>query len=379
MDYSPKDELDAGPSSSASASASLKRESSFPESKISKSLQDLMNLICDIKLMEEAVVEMKYDAKKAPLGKLTTDQIKAGYAALKKIDMCIEKKDFGRNLTESCDEFYTRIPHNFGMRQPPLIREKHTVEQKMQLLEALGDIEIAIKTLKKGDMSENPVDRHYHALDCLMEPLGKTTDEFKIIENYLQNTHASTHNQYKLEIIDAFHMEKSGEAEQFTDFGNRMLLWHGSRITNWVGILSKGLRIAPPEAPVTGYMFGKGVYFADMSSKSANYCFATRSKNIGILLLSEVSLGNTNDLMAADYKADQLPPGKQSVKGVGSIAPDPNKVHKMENGTVVPLGKGRNTNVVNPHGYTLNYNEFIVYDTRQIKMKYLLKIRFNFK
>ena len=44
----------------------------------------------------------------------------------------------------------------------------------------------------------------------------------------------------------------------------RMLLWHGSRLTNWVGILSKGLRIAPPEAPVTGYMFGKGVYFADM-------------------------------------------------------------------------------------------------------------------
>ena len=48
---------------------------------------------------------------------------------------------------------------------------------------------------------------------------------------------------------------------------NRMLLWHGSRLTNWVGILSKGLRIAPPEAPVTGYMFGKGVYFADMVSQ----------------------------------------------------------------------------------------------------------------
>ena len=35
--------------------------------------------------------------------------------------------------------------------------------------------------------------------------------------------------------------------------------------------------------------FGKGIYFADMSSKSANYCYATRTKNIGLLLLSEVS------------------------------------------------------------------------------------------
>lgn len=27
--------------------------------------------------------------------------------------------------------------------------------------------------------------------------------------------------------------------------GNKMLLWHGSRLTNYVGILSKGLKIAP--------------------------------------------------------------------------------------------------------------------------------------
>jgi hypothetical protein len=38
----------------------------------------------------------------------------------------------------------------------------------------------------------------------------------------------------------------------------------------------QGLKVAPPEAPTTGYMFGKGVYFADMSSKSANYCFTNR-------------------------------------------------------------------------------------------------------
>lgn len=49
-----------------------------------------------------------------------------------------------------------------------------------------------------------------------------------------------------------------------------------------------GLRIAPPEAPVTGYMFGKGVYFADMFSKSANYCYASRGANDGVLLLCEV-------------------------------------------------------------------------------------------
>jgi len=50
------------------------------------------------------------------------------------------------------------------------------------------------------------------------------------------------------------------------------------------------LRIAPPEAPVTGYMFGKGVYFADMFSKSANYCYANHAAPAGVLLLCEVWL-----------------------------------------------------------------------------------------
>ncbi len=42
----------------------------------------------------------------------------------------------------------------------------------------------------------------------------------------------------------------------------------------------------------TGYMFGKGIYFADMVSKSANYCKTSKKDNIGLLLLCDVALGN---------------------------------------------------------------------------------------
>ncbi len=40
-----------------------------------------------------------------------------------------------------------------------------------------------------------------------------------------------------------------------------MLLVHGSRLTNFVGILSNGLKIAPPDVPASGYLFGKGNIF----------------------------------------------------------------------------------------------------------------------
>lgn len=69
----------------------------------------------------------------------------------------------------------------------------------------------------------------------------------------MRNTHAATHSSYSLEIVDLFEVEREDEVKRYkSELNNKMLLWHGSRLTNWVGILSQGLRIAPPEAPVTG-------------------------------------------------------------------------------------------------------------------------------
>ena len=111
----------------------------------------------------------------------------------------------------------------------------------------------------------------------------------------MTNTQAPLHQQYELEITDAFKVSRQEDVDSYNAFEklhNRYLLWHGSRTTNFAGILSQGLRIAPPEAPSTGYMFGKGVYFADTVSKSAECCFASKSNPVGLLLLCEVALGN---------------------------------------------------------------------------------------
>ena len=96
----------------------------------------------------------------------------------------------------------------------------------------------------------DPIDAHYKKLKTEIEVLEQTTEEFKVIEEYVKNTHASTHTQYSLEIQEVFKVARKGEAKRFKPFRalpNRMLLWHGSRVTNFAGILSQGLRIAPPE------------------------------------------------------------------------------------------------------------------------------------
>ncbi|XP_065844434.1 poly [ADP-ribose] polymerase 2-like [Oscarella lobularis] len=377
IDYEAEEETEKAvaedePDSAAPAAVEI------PKSKLDKRVQELIELICDIQAMEEVVREMKYDVIKAPLGKLTKGQIKAGFSALKKIESLIISHKLGDELREACDEFYTRIPHAFGMNRPPLIKSRDMVKAKASLLETLGDIEIAVKMLQTtGSKAENPIDSHYAALDCDLVPVESTTDEYAMIVKAIKSTHGRTHSSYALDVMEIFEAKKEDEWTQFKDVGNKFLLWHGSRITNWVGILSQGLRIAPPEAPSTGYMFGKGVYFADICSKSANYCYTSRSQNVGFLLLCEVSLGTSNDLLSADSHADRLPKGKHSVKGQGQIAPS--KTEALPDGSLLHLGPSRDTGVHNPNGYTLNYNEFIVYDTKQVRMRYLVKVKFNYK
>ncbi|CAF4884255.1 unnamed protein product, partial [Rotaria magnacalcarata] len=58
-----------------------------------------------------------------------------------------------------------------------------------------------------------------------------------------------------------------------------------------------------------------------------------------------------------------------SVKGLGSIAPNLKNGVKLDNDVLVPMGPAEVTDVVNPKGYTLNYNEYIVYDTKQVRMR----------
>lgn len=162
------------------------------------------------------------------------------------------------------------------------------------MLESLMEMEVAYKMMESVG-EQNDVDHYYAQLKADIDVVEKTSDEFQMIQEYVRNTHAKTHSEYELEIIDVHKVRRHFEEIRYKPFkklSNRKLLWHGSRVTNFAGIISQGLRIAPKEAPVTGYMFGKGVYFADMVSKSANYCCTNVKSPTGLLLLCEVALGN---------------------------------------------------------------------------------------
>uniref|UniRef100_A0A8B9NNY3 Poly [ADP-ribose] polymerase n=1 Tax=Accipiter nisus TaxID=211598 RepID=A0A8B9NNY3_9AVES len=319
------------------------------------------------------------DLQKMPLGKLSKRQIQSAYSILNEVQQAVSDSGSESQILDLSNRFYTLIPHDFGMKKPPLLNNLEYIQAKVQMLDNLLDIEVAYSLLRGGneDGDKDPIDINYEKLRTDIKVVDKDSEEAKIIKQYVKNTHAATHNAYDLKVVDIFRIEREGESQRYKPFKqlhNRQLLWHGSRTTNFAGILSQGLRIAPPEAPVTGYMFGKGIYFADMVSKSANYCHTSQADPIGLILLGEVALGNMYELKNASH-ITKLPKGKHSVKGLGKTAPDPTATTTL-GGVEVPLGNGISTGI---NDTCLLYNEYIVYDVAQVNLKYLLKLKFNYK
>lgn len=358
---------------------------------LDKRVQNLITLICDVNMMNRQMIEMEYDVKKMPLGKLSKAHILRGFDVLNRINAELSSQcPHAETLQTLSSEFYTLIPHSVGMQRLPVIRDKTTLQRKIQLVEALSEVELAIKLIGnnggndgKNSNPKHPLDIHYENLRCGIRPLEADGTDMALIKRYVTRTHGATHTSFRLEVEDAFALDRGGEDVRFAPHGadaNRMLLWHGSRLTNFVGILSQGLRIAPPEAPVTGYMFGKGVYFADMVSKSANYCATSSSANTGLMLLCEVALGSCNELYSSDYNANNLPPGKGSTKGCGASVPNAREFETLANGCVVPCGAPAAAPLSAGRTYhDLLYNEYIVYDTAKIRMRYLVRLRFVYR
>lgn len=114
-----------------------------------------------------------------------------------------------------------------------------------------------------------------------------------------------------------------------------------------------------------------------MSSKSANYCRTSPDANVGILLLCDVALGEMYERLQADY-IEKLPKGYHSCFGHGKTEPNDSMAKYICDGKVkVPLGTPTASKV--PRHAALLYNEYIVYDIAQVNIKYLLKVKFNYK
>ncbi|CAF2104591.1 unnamed protein product [Rotaria magnacalcarata] len=140
----------------------------------------------------------------------------------------------------------------------------------------------------------------------------------------------SIYDQYTLKLRELLKTTRDGEFDHFKSFKHLIIInYYGMNYANFSGILSQGLRIAPPKAsPVTGYMF-------------ANNCFTTKHSPEGLMLLCEVALGKMHECYkATNLSTPTLSVGAYSTKGCGSTMSDPKEYYYTNDDVLIPMGHG---------------------------------------
>ena len=281
-------------------------------------VQELMGLIFNEEYFAASMMDMGYNSDQLPLGKLSKTTISRGFNILNDLAALLEDPSLGASkyrkslfdaLVMLSNIYFSQIPHSFTARVP-VIQDFVQVKREITLLENLGDMkdaELMKRVGRAGGM--HPLDKQFGELGMKeMMALHPSGTEFAELAAYLMKTCGATHNTtFKIEHI--FRIQRQGEkvfSGVSPEDSRRRLLWHGSGVPNFASILSLGLRIPPSEAPLINYMFGKGIYFADMASKSAGYCCPETSGGTALLLLCDVELGAPVQMLkAGDHKAGE--------------------------------------------------------------------------
>jgi len=121
------------------------------------------------------------------------------------------------------------------------------------MVEALRDMEVAAALLAPT-AAPSSLRGLYKQLNCGVQPVDDGAT-LQMLRDLLAHGQGPTHREWTLRLDAAFDVQRAGEAarfQPFTQLPNHQLLFHGSRLANFVGILSHGVRIAPKEAPATG-------------------------------------------------------------------------------------------------------------------------------
>ena len=304
-------------------------------------------------------------SEKNPLGTLSLTQIDEGKAILTSINVALSANPdlidtVEDEVVDLTNAFYSAIPHNIPWRpRSESARERWMrdialnnttiLDEKFDLLEILADVEGMI-----GGFATTDEHARLQEANCEFEEVDAKTS--KSIKDYMTDSQSKHHN-WKLipkRVWTIKSKAQSSHRPTMDKIGNIKALWHGSRSGNILGICKKGLLMRPPGAYITASMFGIGLYFADQSSKSSQYSTARFNNNgdyhhgdTAFMFVADVALGRVKRMESSDSSLVNAGRGHDSVMGV----------------------KG-NTGA---WGGSLLHNEFIIYDTKQDQLTYLVE------
>eukprot|EP00062_Callorhinchus_milii_P019744 gi/632974631/ref/XP_007903786.1/ PREDICTED: LOW QUALITY PROTEIN: poly [ADP-ribose] polymerase 4 [Callorhinchus milii] len=276
---------------------------------------------------------------------ITLNDVTRAEGVLLQLKKAMDDKATTATLTALMSQFYTILP--FKPESDTTITKKK-IAQKHDLCQVIRDVLNASEATSWAPMT--PSLAKFQALRCHIECVDQNSDEFMRIKKQLLNSNQSGS---PVMIQQIFHVARLSESRQFQNqLDNIKPLYHASAMSNFVGILSRGL--LPPNIVVESYggertdvgNLGSGIYFSDSISTSIKYSKPSTTDGTRLLVICDVALGKCKQYYKKDITLSAPPEGYSSVHGVHKTA---DTISEFDD------------------------DEFVVYSTDQVKMKYVVQ------
>ncbi|MBL8600610.1 MAG: WGR domain-containing protein [Myxococcales bacterium] len=292
-------------------------------------------------------VKITANGIETPLGILTLGQIEKGESILQDLYKLFQSgKKSATRVEELSSEFYTTIPHRIGRSRAAaassIIDSMEDFQSKQETLQLMKDM-LQVNGDSGSVLYDSQADAKYDALKCDIAALDPKSPTYAEIEQHVLKSQIKGTN---IKVKGIFSLARQGEVDVFrSELSNQRLLFHGSRIKNWVGILSRGILL--PKIVVSlgvnrtdaGWL-GSGIYFGDASCTSAFYT-SPGKRGTRFMAVARVALGKMKDYSKITYGLSAPPDGFDSCHGV--------------------------------RGTQFADDEYVVYDSRQQRLEYLVE------
>lgn len=217
-----------------------------------------------------------------------------------------------------------------------------TSEQLHQEYDLLGQLASAVTV-----QSATSEDVSFLDATGLSIELVENLSVIKKLASWYEKTKSKNHHQCRdWKVSSVYDVTLKKERSRFeaskSRYGRIETLFHGSRNTNILSILTSGLIVPPASAPhVTGRMFGNGIYAASCSTKALNYSIGywngSRAESKAYMFVVNFAMGNVYETYQSCNRG--APSGYHSThaKAGQSLLNDEYIVYSTEQATVTHL------------------------------------------
>ena len=247
-----------------------------------------------------------------------------------------------KEIRDANSEFFSLIPHHFGSKltDDDMLLSDDNLQNKVDLLEGMRaaltvtDAEDGNKGGPALPFEMMEIDSKHRVYKEIAERVRRTSDH-----------HDVRHWRVK-RIFAVCNLDELSRYRNPTRGGDEFHLFHGSANANLISIMLRGFYVPPTTAShVTGRMFGNGVYGASKASKSFRYSVGAwggrRSRmKTAYLFVCKFAMGKTH--IEHSMRTSGAPSGYHSIWAKA--------------------------------GRSLMNDEFIVYNTNQTHIEYLIEM-----